>query len=79
MTRYYFHVLNDVETRDPEGAEFPDVPAAVVRATQEVRVLAAESVKLHGHLVLSHCIRIEDADGRAVARVRFGDAVDIRP
>jgi hypothetical protein len=78
MAHYYFHVLDDVETRDPEGAEFPDLPAAVARATREARVLAAESVKLHGHLVLSHCIQVEDRNGRAVARVRFGDAIHIR-
>lgn len=79
MPRFYFHILNDVETIDSEGAEFPDVAAAVARAEQEVRILAAESVKTHGHIVLSHCIQIEDEDGDVVAHVRFGDAIEIRP
>jgi hypothetical protein len=79
MPRFYFHVLNDVETIDAEGAEFPHISAAIARAEREVRILAAESVKAHGHIVLSHCIQIEDEDGHAVAYVRFGDAIEIRP
>jgi len=43
-------VINDIETRDPERAELPDISAAVARANREVRGLAAESVKLHAHL-----------------------------
>jgi hypothetical protein len=78
MARYFFHVFNDEETRDEEGAEFPDMPAALQRAAYEARILAAESIREHGHLILAHRIQIEDEGGHALGTVRFGDAVVIR-
>ncbi|MDO7841919.1 DUF6894 family protein [Sphingomonas immobilis] len=78
MSRYYFHVFNDEETRDDEGQEFPDVAAAHARARYEVQRLAAHSITEHGHLVLHHRIEVEDQDGNWIATVQFGDVVEIR-
>ncbi|HEV2866993.1 MAG TPA: hypothetical protein VGX37_10805 [Allosphingosinicella sp.] len=78
VPRYYFHVYNDETVLDEEGQEFPDATAAHNCAVKEARVLMTESV-MKGHIVLSHHIRIEDADGAHVGNVTFGEAVTIRP
>lgn len=57
---YYFHVINDIETRAPERAGLPDIRAGVAQANREARALRGRSVKLHGHLVLSHRIQIDE-------------------
>jgi hypothetical protein len=56
-------VINDIETRDPGRAELPDIRAAVAQANREARALRGRSVKLHGLLILSHRIQIEDEQG----------------
>jgi len=78
MPRYYFHLHNDVSTRDEEGTELPDAGAARDRACREIIQLAADSVKSHRHLVLHHHIEITDEAGEAVDSVTFGDVVDVR-
>lgn len=78
MQRYFFHIYNDCDTPDEEGLELPDDETAVARGTAEARNLAAESVVLHGHLVLSHRIEVVSESGGCVAVIRFGDAVTIR-
>lgn len=75
MQRFYFHIYNDVDTSDDEGLEFPDAAAAIERGRAEARVLAAESVRHCGHLVLSHRIVIVDEHQVAVATIRFGDVI----
>jgi len=77
MPRYYFHVYNDDITHDDEGAEFADPDAARERAIHEARILAADSILREGHLVLDHCIEIEDQAGAQVATIHFGDVVDV--
>jgi hypothetical protein len=78
MPRYYFHVHNDDITHDQEGKELSDDLAAGSFATLGARSLAAASV-VEGHLVLSHFVRVEDADKQHVMTVTFGDAVNVRP
>ena len=77
MPRYYFHLLNDVDAPDQEGRELPDLDAARDHARQNVLFTAAETIKEKGHLVRSHRIEIEDADGNVLDRVYFGDMVTI--
>lgn len=77
MQRFFFHIYNDVDTPDDEGLELADVAAAIERGRAEVRVLAAESVRQCGHLVLSHRIEIVDEHEVTVATIRFGDVIAI--
>lgn len=56
MPRYCFHVFNDEQTVDEEGVELADQAAAMALAAAEARNLAAESVKIHSHLILRHRI-----------------------
>lgn len=78
MTRYFFNVFNDKDVPDEEGMELPDAAAARTRAVMEVRLLAADSVVAHGHLVRHHRIEIADASGARIDTVTFGDAIEIR-
>jgi hypothetical protein len=77
MPRYFFHVFNDEETRDEEGADLPDTPAAVRRAADEARILAAESIKEHGHLIRNRTL-VHACPGRLIwiaVRTRQGCTV----
>ena len=76
MPRYFFHLHNDLETRDEEGIELPDLAAARQVAVHEVRAVAAQNVT-HGQLVLSHSIEVCDEAGATVLTVCFGEAVEI--
>jgi hypothetical protein len=78
MPLYYFNVYNDDIAMDPEGAELADPHAARAYAVKAARGLAAETVH-HGHLVGSHYIDIVDQNQGPVDKVRFDEAVDIRP
>jgi Domain of unknown function (DUF6894) len=75
---YYFNVYNDDIAMDPEGTELADAHAARAFAVKGARSLASESVR-HGHLVGSHYIDIVDENQAPVDKVRFDEAVDIRP
>ncbi len=77
--RHFFHVFNDEETVDEEGVELADQEAAMALAAAEARNLAADSVKIHSHLILRHRIEVADAEGRTIGQVRFGDAIRIEP
>jgi hypothetical protein len=79
MTRYFFHVFNDDETRDEEGQEFVDLAAARASAERACLALAADSITEYGHLVMHHRIEIEDVSGTTLDTVRFGDVVAVRP
>jgi hypothetical protein len=78
MERYFFHVFNDEITLDEEGSEYEFPQAARASAAAEARNLAAHSITAHGHLVLHHRIEVEDAAGRHVTAVTFGEAVEVR-
>ncbi|RZI76714.1 MAG: hypothetical protein EOP13_01225 [Pseudomonas sp.] len=78
MPLFFFDIHNDLETRDEEGSECADEAAALKRAHEAARHLAAESVREHGHLILDHRIVVRnDADG-TVSEVRFDEAVTVR-
>jgi len=76
MARYFFHLHNDLETRDEEGIELPDLATARAVAAREARAIAADNVS-NGHLVLSHSIEVCDERGSVVCRLRFGDVIEI--
>jgi hypothetical protein len=77
MPRFYFHLFNDIESRDEEGAEMPNAAVALQRAKVLAREMAAESVK-HGHLILDHRIELTNEHGDRIGTVRFSDVVEIR-
>ena len=76
MPRYFFHLHNDLETRDEVGLELPDLAAARKVAEQEARAMAAQSV-VNGRVDLKHSIEVTDESGATVLLIRFGDAVEI--
>jgi hypothetical protein len=79
MARFFFHVFNDVETRDEDGQDFEDVAAARASAVRDCLALAAHSITEHHHLIMHHRIEIEDVTGASVGTVRFSDVVDVQP
>lgn len=76
MSHYYFNIIDDDETTDPEGLELADNASAMARAVVETRNLAAETVRL-GHFVGHHRIDVTDADHNPIGSVRFDEAVAV--
>lgn len=79
MPRYYFHVVDDFDITDDEGAELPDLPTARQRALGAARVLMCETIQEDGRITLHHRIDIEDAEHKVVGTVAFEDAIEILP
>jgi len=79
MPKFYFHLYNDLNVPDREGAEFPDLPAARDNAVKQARALVGDTARRNGQIVLGHRIDIEDEAGKVVDSVSFGDAVTIDP
>ena len=77
MSRFFFHVRDDMDVPDDEGAELPDVAAAWAYAAGAARVLMCETLRQQGRITLHHRIDIEDERGGVLASVPFGDAVRI--
>jgi hypothetical protein len=77
MPRYFFHMFNDDTTTDEEGQELPSDAAALQRAAEYARAMAADSVSL-GHLVLDHRIVVEKDAGERVGAIHFRDVVKIK-
>ena len=46
MPRYFFHLHNDLDVRDEEGRELPDIESALRAAGEDARTMAAESVRM---------------------------------
>ena len=78
MPRYFFHLHNDLETRDEEGLELADLASAEAVARREARACAAQNV-MQGHLALAHAIEVTDEAGTRVLLVRFGDVIELAP
>jgi hypothetical protein len=77
MRRYFFHLYNDVEARDEEGVEMPNIGAARMAALRDARFTIGETIKAEGRFVGDHRIDIEDAEGNVLETIRFKDAVKI--
>ena len=77
MPRYFFHLYNDVEARDEEGVEMPNIGAARMAALRDARFTIGETIKAEGCFVGDHRIDIEDGEGNVLESVRFKDAVKV--
>ena len=77
MPRFYFHVVDDLDTEDDEGSELADLDAARRHAIGAARVLMCETLSQEGRITLSHSIEIQDHQHNPVDSVSFGDAVRI--
>jgi hypothetical protein len=69
-------VLNDVDAPDDEGAEFPTLADAHLKAIDYARDLAAHAVR-QGRLDLKHRIDIEDEAGEVLLSVPFAEAIEL--
>lgn len=76
MSRFYFHLYDDLDVPDEEGAEMANLEAAVAYGLANVRALAADQVT-RGNLDLRHRIEIADAQGQVLGTIRFADAVEV--
>jgi len=79
VPRYYFHLYDDIECKDDEGKDLPDLAAARDHAVSDARAIVAEEIQAKGEFSLSHWIEIEDESGEVVLIVKFADAVNIKP
>lgn len=78
MPRYFFHLSNDVTVEDEEGQICADDAEARLVAIREARELIADSIAMHGRVVLSHSIEVHDENGPRFT-LRFGDAFEVVP
>lgn len=76
MPRFFFHLIDDLVTRDEEGMELPNIAAAHAKAILSARGIAAAQV-LEGNVSLHHRIEVEDAEGRTVLTLPFRAAFEI--
>jgi hypothetical protein len=71
MPLYYLHIRNGDELEvDPDGAELPNIHAALAEALKVARELTAEIPEYDGSTV----IEVADGDGLTVLTVPFSDA-----
>ena len=77
MPRYFFHVVDDLDTVDHEGLELPNIEAAKAGAVEAARALICETVK-DGHIALDHWIDIQNEAGVVLETVLFRDVIEIR-
>ena len=73
MPRFYFHLYDDVETRDPDGLELVCVASARLVAIDELRRLYA--LQRDPPAKMSDRIDITDEAGRVIDTVCFADVV----
>lgn len=77
LPRFFFHVRDDLDAPDPEGAELPGKQEAWDYACRSARSLMCETLAGEGRITLYHRIDIEDERGDVVATARFADALMI--
>ena len=77
MPRYFFDMHNDIETRDEEGLELPDIAAAREQATENAREMVCDSIQRHGGVNLEHRIDVRDEAGEIVVTTTFRQAFTI--
>jgi len=78
VPRYYF-VVHDGQGNAPddEGAELADVETALLHAAAGARSIMRDSI-LRGDLDLGAFIDVQDDDRNALARLYFGEAVNVQ-
>jgi hypothetical protein len=77
MPKFYFHLLDDMDTFYDEGMELADLAAARDVVLNEARRLMCETMTKDGRITLHHRIDILDEGRAVVGSVRFGDAVRV--
>jgi hypothetical protein len=77
VTRYYFHLHNDVEAPDPDGVDIRILDEARAMALRNARFTAAETIIVVVHFVGDHRIDIEDKDGTVLDTIYFKEAVKV--
>ena len=75
MPRYFFDLYNDMNVRDDEGQEFPNLKTAKSQAVKQVRKLIGGLIVENGRIDLLHYLKVRDEEGNIVHRVEFDDAV----
>jgi hypothetical protein len=78
VSRFYFHIYDEIVVRDDEGLDLPDVAGARATALAGARALMCDQLK-DGRLNLDHRIEVEDEAGKPVLTLLFADAIEIRP
>jgi hypothetical protein len=76
VPRFFFDLHDDMNVEDEEGIELSSPSAAREWAIKNARDMACAEV-LGGRLNLRHFIEVRDESGVSIARIRFGDAVDV--
>ena len=76
MSRYFFHVRNDLSVDDEEGLELPDLAAVRSKARQGVRDLVCEGVR-RGEVNLEHYVFVTDEQVQEILRLKFSEAFKI--
>jgi hypothetical protein len=79
MSRFFFHLHDDVDTSDEEGTELPDLTSARKHAQAEAVHMAAASITEHQRLFGEHRIDVEDQGGEVLFSVFFREVVEIKP
>ena len=77
MPRYFFHLIDDLDCPDAEGAEFPDLDAAKAYGARGAVSLMADLLMRERRVALHHRIDIEDEQSEIVASLEFRDIVSI--
>ncbi|MGZ8352808.1 MAG: DUF6894 family protein [Allosphingosinicella sp.] len=77
MPRYFFDLHNDIESRDHEGKELPNLAAAREKATASDREMICSSIQTRGSVNLDHRIDVRDETGDVVMTVPFREAFTI--
>jgi hypothetical protein len=73
MPQYFFHVLNDIESRDDDGQFFTNLDEAVTEARETAADLIRDEIRAGRQIHPDHRIEIEDEQSRVVHVLRFGD------
>ena len=63
MARFFFHLHDDLDVPDEEGAELPDLGAACAHAQRSARSLMCGTLAEDSRISLHHRIDIEDERG----------------
>lgn len=74
--RYYFHLHDDIVTRDEEGKEFGARDEATRHAQGEARAMASVAV-FYGTLNLQHFLEVTNDGDEPTFRVTFGEVVTL--
>jgi uncharacterized protein DUF6894 len=78
MPKYFFHVHDDLDVEDDEGAELTDLHEARGYAIRSARSLMCDTLMGDGRISLEHRIDIEDGHSGVLATVQFADALEIK-